>query len=286
MRFEKVIVKFIDNTRLKNLIFLWVLFNVFFACIYWYAAETTEFHYLTFNNQPIPSDFQGFLDSIYFSFVTSTTLGYGDIVPMGILRYISAFQAATGLLMLTFIISRLVSKKQEQMIRQMHATSFDHEARSLRSGMYIFREKMDHLIHQVKKNSIKQREIAEDLNLRLISFYTHVSEILATQEKKHHLNELEDEKFLLHIAMSLNSVIKCFKAIIAGKKRLKSREIEFSLELLEKRIMDTCDLIKKRSHLESRNKLITRIINRMHQIQEMSKEFLIEEKKDTIEEEE
>jgi hypothetical protein len=42
----------------------------------------------------------GWLDYIYFSFVTYTTVGYGDIVPVGPIRFIAASEALNGWLLL------------------------------------------------------------------------------------------------------------------------------------------------------------------------------------------
>ncbi len=40
------------------------------------------------------------LDHIYFSFVTFTTIGYGDIVPVGPIRFIAAMEALNGWVLL------------------------------------------------------------------------------------------------------------------------------------------------------------------------------------------
>lgn len=45
------------------------------------------------------------LDCAYFSFITYTTLGYGDIVPAGSLRYLAGLEALTGLVLITWTAS-------------------------------------------------------------------------------------------------------------------------------------------------------------------------------------
>lgn len=52
------------------------------------------------------------LDAAYFSFTTFTTLGYGDIEPMGQLRYLTGIEALTGLLMITWSASFLFLEMQ------------------------------------------------------------------------------------------------------------------------------------------------------------------------------
>ena len=49
-------------------------------------------------------------DAMYFSFVTLTTLGYGDITPAWpVLRMIAALEAAVGPIYLTIVVARLVT---------------------------------------------------------------------------------------------------------------------------------------------------------------------------------
>ena len=47
------------------------------------------------------------LDCVYFSFTTYTTLGFGDIVPHGPLRYLTGLEALTGLVLITWTASFL-----------------------------------------------------------------------------------------------------------------------------------------------------------------------------------
>jgi Ion channel len=47
------------------------------------------------------------LDCVYFSFTSYTTLGTGDIVPLGDLRFLSALESLTGLVLVTWTASFL-----------------------------------------------------------------------------------------------------------------------------------------------------------------------------------
>nr|WP_174805158.1 potassium channel family protein [Marinobacter daqiaonensis] len=53
-----------------------------------------------------------FMDTVYFSFVTFTTLGYGDIEPVGILRYLTGIQGLTGFVLITWSASFLFVEMQ------------------------------------------------------------------------------------------------------------------------------------------------------------------------------
>jgi hypothetical protein len=47
----------------------------------------------------------GFLDSIYFSAVCYTTLGLGDIIPAGAIRFLVGTETLTGFVLITWSAS-------------------------------------------------------------------------------------------------------------------------------------------------------------------------------------
>jgi len=52
------------------------------------------------------------LDCVYFSFTNYTTLGYGDISPIGPIRFLTSIESLTGLLMITWTASFLFYEMQ------------------------------------------------------------------------------------------------------------------------------------------------------------------------------
>lgn len=52
------------------------------------------------------------LDCVYFSFTTYTTVGYGDIEPIGLLRYLTGIESLTGLVLITWTASFLYYEMQ------------------------------------------------------------------------------------------------------------------------------------------------------------------------------
>ena len=54
-----------------------------------------------------------FMDCVYFSFTVFTTVGFGDIVPIGKLRYLVGIEALTGLVLITWSASFLFFEMQK-----------------------------------------------------------------------------------------------------------------------------------------------------------------------------
>jgi len=72
-----------------------------FAMAYYFMHDSAWWGELTGN-------FNGSLmDCVYFSFSTYTTLGMGDIVPMGHLRFLTGIESLTGLVLITWSASFL-----------------------------------------------------------------------------------------------------------------------------------------------------------------------------------
>ncbi|MGM0563888.1 MAG: ion channel [Pseudomonadota bacterium] len=48
-----------------------------------------------------------FLDFVYFSFINFTTIGYGDVVPKGYVRFLAGTEGLTGFVLITWTASFL-----------------------------------------------------------------------------------------------------------------------------------------------------------------------------------
>lgn len=53
------------------------------------------------------------MDSIYFSFTTYSSLGYGDIAPHGHLRFLAGLETLTGLVLITWTASFMYLEMQK-----------------------------------------------------------------------------------------------------------------------------------------------------------------------------
>lgn len=77
-----------------------------FAVAYFWMNRSKGWGYLEGN-------FDGsFWDCVYFSFTTYTTLGFGDILPRGDLRYLTGIESLTGLVLVTWTASFLFIEMQ------------------------------------------------------------------------------------------------------------------------------------------------------------------------------
>ncbi|OGJ63203.1 hypothetical protein A3D12_03600 [Candidatus Peribacteria bacterium RIFCSPHIGHO2_02_FULL_55_24] len=54
-----------------------------------------------------------FWNSLYFSIITATTVGYGDITPLGFSRVVAATESVTAFAIFAILVAKLVSNRQE-----------------------------------------------------------------------------------------------------------------------------------------------------------------------------
>lgn len=74
--------------------------------VVWFAPVTfATFYALIGSYQQCLLNSEGAFDYLYFSYVTFTTLGYGDIQPIGVCRGLSAAEAVSGYVFLGALVA-------------------------------------------------------------------------------------------------------------------------------------------------------------------------------------
>ncbi len=140
--------------RLINEISLgWLLAALFsaivgFAIIYWVLAQTgaglLQFTYET--DQTI-----GIADTLYFSLVTISSLGYGDIRPMGWSRMITGGEVIMGLAFFGLLVAKISSVKQDYLLRRLYSELVDEKldryAETLESTGRVYRTTSNMLLN-------------------------------------------------------------------------------------------------------------------------------------------
>lgn len=100
-----------------------VSFEVFFSLCYIYCTAIIGFaiiYFLLARNMSIMNNpkydvlafHKQLYECIYFSGVTMLTIGYGDIAPIGIGRFIAVVQALIGYILPTAFVLKLVQMRQ------------------------------------------------------------------------------------------------------------------------------------------------------------------------------
>jgi len=87
----------------------YLMLGLMWTLAYWLVDQLTPGGAFSFNTNAGTRSINGFT-GFYFSFITLSTVGYGDITPVSrIARWLAAMEAMTGLLYVAVLISRLVA---------------------------------------------------------------------------------------------------------------------------------------------------------------------------------
>jgi hypothetical protein len=221
-----------DKLTFFHILIIWASIITFFGLLYFMFRNNYVFLYNTMRNQPAKS----ILDYIYFSFVTATTTGFGDLVPLGYFKVIAIFEVIFGLLLLAFVTSKLVSIKQDMILSEIYEISFNERINRLRSSLLVFRQNLGRLTEKIEDKSVHKREV-NDIYVYLSSFEDTLHEIFALvgDPGKNRFKKVLDP---LNTEVVYNSVIQSFEKIIEVINALNQHKLEWRREI-------TVDLIHK-----------------------------------------
>lgn len=121
---------------LNRLIAVWFSMILLFGMIYWAAGFGIGWG-LQVGSSKVGVDADGFATALYFSFVTALSIGYGDVVPLGSMRILAVIEGIAGLLLFGCVISKLVSRRQEELTEDIHRTTFEDRLDRVRTNLHL-----------------------------------------------------------------------------------------------------------------------------------------------------
>jgi len=135
-KFDKSILSQIQRRSALQLFLIWMGMVGLCGTAYWLLAIAGD-HGLLEHDAPVGVDLKGFADSIYFSFVTATSIGYGDIVPIGFARVIAVIEAVSALLLFGAVIAKFVSHRQDEMMSEIHRVTFEERLDRVQTNLHM-----------------------------------------------------------------------------------------------------------------------------------------------------
>ncbi|MEA3378001.1 MAG: potassium channel family protein, partial [Nanoarchaeota archaeon] len=147
----------------------------------------------------LENNLMGFFNSLYFSFISATATGYGDIVGTGFSKLLVILEVITGLLIFGILISKLVSYKQEIILEEIYDISFDEKINRLRSALYLFRADVVKFIEKTENKLLTEKKL-QDFWIMLVSAENTIVDIkkfICPRKRKDFIKHIDDLKFEL-----------------------------------------------------------------------------------------
>lgn len=271
------LVRFLDRISFFQVFALWILIIFIFAFIYFLLAYLPG-NSLRYSSELIQANAEGFLNSLYFSFITATSLGYGDVAPIGISKFLSGLEVIFGLIVYGVLISKLVSVKQEVILEEVYDISYEEVIDRLRSGLYLFRADIDRIIEKIETDTIKQREI-KDMWILFSGLDTNLIKIkkliIPPKIKKYYYKKLD----VFRLELFLNSMQLSSDKIIELLRTLKSHKIEWQNNLLVTSIEEDVKIIKEIVEFQHKKSNEKKVIGKLDELKKSVDEIQKELKK-------
>ncbi len=115
-----------------------------------------------------------FGNSLYYSVITATNTGYGDIVPVGFSRVFAATQSITELFLFALFVAKLVTHRQDLALGEIHKLSFELTFHNIREDLFIARKDFDQIVRTVSDTHTLTPSEWE----RLTVAYQHLTSLL------------------------------------------------------------------------------------------------------------
>lgn len=235
---KRGVTSWIDKLGFLNIFMMWVLIILFFGFFYFFFTNQNSF--LVYNGGQIVENIR---DSIYFSFVTATTTGFGDIIPNGYFKLIAISEVIFGLLILAIVTSKLVSIKQDVILDELYELSLNERINRLRSSLILLRNNLNRLINNIEEKTFRKREMG-DLYLYLSSLEDTLNEILSLSQRKKKNSFIKDMD-PVDSELLMNSILISFEKLNELLFVMDNSKLEWRKDIILKIIKNSVDIEDK-----------------------------------------
>lgn len=179
---------FFEWVSTTSVFLVWSLTVLGYAAIYVILSYfpghgLTNFDHLTIGERV--------LYGTYYSIITATNTGYGDIVPHGLSRLFAAAEAVSGLLLLALFIGKIVSHKQTIAIKRVHRSSFESTFHDFREDLHIVRKDLTKTIEIVRAREELTPRKWQVLRVAFLQIGGLLREVPSFYDAEHHLYRID-----------------------------------------------------------------------------------------------
>ena len=135
-----------------------------------------------------------FYNALYYSIITATSTGYGDITPHGASKIVASLQSISALFVFAVFVTKLVSHQQEVTLNEVHRLTFEDVFHNTREGMFIARKDFDHAITYIKEHNKMDSENWENVIIAYRQLQTLFEEIPDFYENEIHRYTIDQKR--------------------------------------------------------------------------------------------
>jgi len=228
----------VDRLSTLQLFLVWIGTILLCGIGYWLAALLGE-HGLREANQPVGTGIRGLASALYFSFVTGTSVGYGDVLPVGIGRPIAIVEAVAALLIFGAVVAKFVSHRQDQLVGEIHRITFDERLDRVQSNLHVVISELLELTSLCETPTVPLRRVGTRLHSAVWLF---LSELRTTHELLYQPRLQVEEIVLASILGNLASALDVLAELMTclPAEFTRTEHLEIALGSLTRTAEDIC----------------------------------------------
>ena len=225
-RLDKSVLDLVQQRSTLQLFMLWIGAILLSGLAYWLGALAGD-HGLIEAGRPLGADLNGFGSALYFSFVTATSIGYGDIVPVGIARVIAIAEAIAALLIFGAVVAKFVSHRQDELVSEIHRVTFDERLDRIETNLHMVISELLS-IAAMCENKAPLNRMSTRLDSAVLLF---VGELRTTRDLLYQPRLVVEEGVLAAILATLASALNVLADLLACLPPDFSRSQPFTITL-------------------------------------------------------
>ncbi|MFN8547683.1 MAG: potassium channel family protein [Candidatus Eisenbacteria bacterium] len=231
----------LGEASFRRLFALWLSVVMGSAFLY-YLGPLVGLAGLHEQGHAVAADLRGLGTAIYFSFVTATSIGFGDVVPVGIMRVIAVAEGAAGLLVFGIVVSKLVSGRQEMLTEEIHRTTFEERLGRVRTNLHLVLSELQALGEDCDRSHATHEQMARRVESAAMIFS---SELGAVHDLLYRPQQTPDESVLEALLANLAASLRELTDLVARMPEVRDgspilRKSLGSIERLSGEICGEC----------------------------------------------
>jgi hypothetical protein len=232
------LVELIDTQPTSRLFLFWLAMTLLFGCLYWMAG-LLHHSGLYEEGHRLDGSLHGLVSALYFSFVTVTSVGYGDVLPRGIARGMAVVEAISGLLIFGAVISKFVSRRQDQVVAEIHRITYEERIDRILTNLHMVLSELQWVAMMFSERRASVERVSARLDSTVLVFATELRTVhYLLYRPQQAPEEPVMAAILAALASALNTLEECLRAAPNGHAR--SRVLTHALKTVTRLAGDIC----------------------------------------------
>ncbi len=200
----------IERCSTTQLFSAWLGMIVLSGLAFWLASALGD-PWLKESGSLVDRGLSGLATAIYFSFVTTSSVGYGDVLPLGPGRIIAVLEAVLGLLIFGAVVSKFVSRRQDELVREIHRTTFEDRLDRVRTNLHLALSEFQAIAAMCDDGVVPSERVGPRLESAALVF---LGELRTVHDLLYEPQRAPEERVLAAILAMLSSSLQALRDLM------------------------------------------------------------------------